>query len=426
MTLLKAVVAKQDLSADGIESATKKGTDGVLGMFRDMALRSHFQPIISLAHRRIIGYEGLVRACGSDGRPVAPNILFDAAGSDDDIVFLDRLARNIHVRNFLAAGQEEPWLFLNVNARVAMSGKHYAPFFGTMLERHGMPTHRVVIELVENAVPDEALLADAMRYYQDLGCLVAIDDFGAGYSNFERIWRVQPQIVKLDRTMLVQARESRRVRRVLPSLVALLHETGCLTLIEGIENEEEVMIAMDAGVDFVQGFFFSRPEAALRDQNSFVPLLGGLCGRYSQTCHENRERNRSGLSVYIEAFRDFAGLSEDAQNAWEALSRMLALSDVLRCYVLDANGYQMGENIVAPGNESKGDLRFQPISNPAGAVWARRPYFQRAVAEPGQVQVSRPYLSITDARMCITLSVKLKNALAQDVVVCADILWDDA
>jgi EAL domain-containing protein (putative c-di-GMP-specific phosphodiesterase class I) len=425
MTPLEAIVSTQDTSLEGVESATARTAAGVVGQFRNLTLHSHFHPIISLAHRRIIGYEGLLRPRGSDGHPRAPNVLFDTVKSNDDIVFLDRLARNTHVRNFLAAGQTDAWLFLNVNARVATHGRAYPPFFKAMLERHGLAPHRVVIELVENEVPDEALLADAMRYYQDLGCLVAIDDFGAGYSNFERIWRVQPQIVKLDRTMLVQARESRRVRRVLPSLVALLHETGCLTLIEGIENEEEVMIAMDAGVDFVQGFFFSRPEPALRDQNSFVPLLGGLCGRYSQTCHENRERNRSGLSVYIEAFRDFAGLSEDAQNAWEALSRMLALSDVLRCYVLDANGYQMGENIVAPGNESKGDLRFQPISNPAGAVWARRPYFQRAVAEPGQVQVSRPYLSITDARICITLSVKLKNALAQDVVVCADILWDD-
>lgn len=403
-----------------------KGTDGVLGMFRDLALHSHFQPIISLAHRRIIGYEGLVRARGSDGQPVAPNILFDATGSDDDIVFLDRLARNIHVRNFLAAGQEEPWLFLNVNARVAMSGKHYAPFFGTMLERHGMPPHRIVVELVENEVPDEGLLAEAMRYYQDLGCLVAIDDFGAGYSNFERIWRVQPQIVKLDRTLLAQARTSRRVRRVLPSLVALLHETGCLTLIEGIEKEEEALVAMDAGVDFVQGFFFGRPAPALEDKNTFLPLLGQLCRHNMETSRQNHEHNRLALGLYIGTFSDFAGLRGGGSNAWESLSRMLALPDVLRCYVLDADGRQIGENIVASGNESGGDKRFLPISKPEGAVWSRRPYFQRAVAEPGKVQVSRPYLSITDARMCITLSVMTVNASKRDIVVCADILWEDS
>jgi hypothetical protein len=132
------------------------------------------------------------------------------------------------------------------------------------------------------------------------------------------------------------------------------------------------------------------------------------------------------LEPYIEAFRDFSGLTDMQSNAWDAMSRMLALPDVLRCYVLDVKGYQLGDNIVAHGSESCGDMRFQPISNPEGAVWARRPYFQRAVSDPRQVQVSRPYLSITDARMCITLSVMTRNAAGQDVVVCADILWEEA
>lgn len=410
---------------DGIDASTFTNSDGVIGRFRNLELRSHFQPIVSLAHRRIVGYEGLVRPRGDDGQPVAPDVLFNSVASDDDIVFLDRLSRNIHVRNFVAAGHEDPWLFLNVNARVAMHGKGCSPYFGAMLARHGLAPHRVVVELVENDVPDEALLAEAMRYYMELGCLVAIDDFGAGHSNFERIWCVQPQIVKLDRTMLLQACASRRVRRVLPSLVALLHETGCLTLIEGIENEEEVMIAMDAGVDFVQGFFFARPEPLLQDKNRFIPLLGDLCARHVEIDHENRERNRSALSLYVDTFRHFAELTGVDLRARGALSHMLALPDVLRCYVLDGNGYQLGDNIVSPGNESSADKRFLPISNPAGAAWARRPYFHRAVAEPGQVQVSRPYLSVTDARMCITLSVMIKNMAKQDLVICADILWEE-
>lgn len=419
MNLLAAI---RDFSIDGVEAATVSEPNGVTGLFRNLSLRSHFQPIISLAHRRIVGYEGLVRPLGSDGRPVPPGVLFGTASSVDDIVFLDRLSRNIHVRNFVAAEHEDAWLFLNVNARVAMHGKGYAPYFASMLARHGLPPHRVVIELVENDVPDEVLLAEAMHYYMELGCLIAIDDFGAGYSNFERIWRVQPQIVKLDRTMLVQASESRRVRRVLPSLVALLHETGCLTLIEGIENEDEAMIAMDAGVDFAQGYYFARPAPQLHDRDSFAPQLGELCARHMQVNRENRERTRLELNIYIEAFRNFAGLPDAPENSWDALSHMLALPDVLRCYVLDDKGRQTGGNIVPAGHESLADKRFLPIANPGNAVWARRPYFQRAMEEPWQVQVSRPYLSITDARMCITLSIMIKNTLGQDIVVCADIL----
>jgi len=424
MPALRPVLPPRDFSVDGIEGATFPGADGVVGRFRDLALHSHFQPIISLAHRRAVGYEGLLRPQSADGRPLAPASLFGTVESDDDIVFLDRLCRNIHVRNFVGAGAEESWLFLNVNARVAMRGKEYGPYFEAMLARHGLAPHRVVIELVENDVPDEALLAEAMRYYTELGCLVAIDDFGAGHSNFERIWRVQPQIVKIDRSTLVQARASRKVRRILPNMVALLHEAACMTLIEGIEDEVDAMLALDAGVDFAQGFFFARPTPYLEDESKCVSLLGGICDRHVEITHANRERSRAELEPYIVEFRECAGLAGLESDLREASARMLALPNVLRCYVLDGNGRQLGDNVVPPKGAHL-DRRFFPVSNPGEAVWSRRPYFQRAMAEPGQVQISRPYLSITDAKMCVTISIRIKNFSLQDRVYCADVLWED-
>jgi len=415
----------RDLSLDSIEAATYSGAEGVVGRFRNLALHSHFQPIISLAHHRVVGYEGLLRPRDADGHALAPNQLFDAVDADDDIVFLDRLARNLHVRNFVSAGQQEPWLFLNVNARVAMSGKTHGAYFEAMLARHGLAPHRVVIELVENDIRDEALLAEAMRYYTELGCLIAIDDFGAGHSNFERIWRVQPQIVKIDRTSLVQARNNRKVRRVLPSLVALLHEAGCMTLIEGIEDEEDAMIALDAGVDFAQGYLIGRPKQTMVEQCACDSRLGGLCERHVEISEANRAHNRALLEPYITAFRGCAGLAAFELDAREASLPMLALPNVLRCYLLDGNGRQLGENIAQPGQALDADKRFLPVANASDAVWSRRPYFQRAIAEPGQVQVSRPYLSITDARMCVTLSIMIRNASRQGCVYCADILWEE-
>jgi EAL domain-containing protein (putative c-di-GMP-specific phosphodiesterase class I) len=329
------------------------------------------------------------------------------------------------VRNFVAAGAETPWLFLNVNARVALCGKNYGAYFASMLSRHGLAPHRVVIELVENEIPDEGLLAEAMQYYTELGCLVAIDDFGAGHSNFERIWRVQPQIVKIDRTTLIQAREHKRVRRVFPSLVALLHEAGCLALIEGVETEEEAMIAMDSGVDFVQGFFFARPGRGVGRRLERSPLLEGMSERQAQVATTNGSRNRLELEPYIAEFRNCAGALAFSAEPGQASANMLALPRVLRCYVLDGNGNQVGQNMESPRHELQSDPRFLPVSKPQNASWARRPYFRRAMADPGQIQISRPYLSITDARMCITISIRLKDLANNDRVCCVDVLWDE-
>lgn len=424
MNDLSIALARRELSLDVIETATACSADGVVGRIRDMTLHSHYQPIISLAHHRVVGYEGLLRPRNAAGQALAPNRLFDSMHADDDIVLLDRLARNLHVRNFVAAGQGEPWLFLNVNARVAMSGKTYGAYFEALLARHGLPPHRVVIELIENDIRDEGLLAEAMGYYTKLGCLVAIDDFGAGHSNFERIWRVQPQIVKIDRSSLIQARNSGKVRRVLPNLVALLHEAGCLTLIEGIEDEEDAMIALDAGVDFAQGYLFGRPSPSLEQWHADLAIKE-LCDRHMENAKQQRDQNRTLLEPYITAFRQCAGVAVFDLDAAEASLPLLALPNALRCYLLDGGGRQLGGNIDAHRAAVTADQRFQPIANANDAVWSRRPYFQRAMADPGQVQVSRPYLSITDARMCITLSIMLKNGTGQACVYCADVLWEE-
>lgn len=412
------------LPLEGIESVTIAQADGVIGQFRNLVLHSHFQPVISLVHRRVVGYEGLLRPRDLSGQSIAPDVLFDSIESEEEGVFLDRLARNIHVRNFGGGELDQLWLFLNVNARVAMCAKGYEPYFEAMLKRHGLPPHRVVIELIENEIRDESKLADAMRYYSELGCLIAIDDFGAGQSNFDRIWRVQPQIVKIDRKSLVQARQNTRVRRVLPSLVSLLHEAGCMTLIEGIEDEEDMMIALDSGVDFVQGYFFGRPAPLLGTGLDCISQFPSLCGRHAELSQAKRALNLSQLNPYIETFRQCGELAAHNMDAGVASKRMLALPNVLRCFLLDSNGRQLGGNIALPDRASCADQRFLPVSQAAEAVWSRRPYFQRAMAAPGQVQVSRPYLSIADAKMCVTLSIMIRNVFAQDCVYCADLLHE--
>ncbi|MBN3736937.1 EAL domain-containing protein, partial [Burkholderia sp. Tr-20390] len=70
------------------------------------------------------------------------------------------------------------------------------------------------------------------------------------------------------------------------------------------------------------------------------------------------------------------------------------------------------------------EARFSPLADAQGANWLRRPYFRSAIAEPGRVQVTRPYLSINEAQPCVTLSVAVRIGDAQRVL-CGDIDWRD-
>ena len=189
-----------------------------------------FLPIFSLAHRRPVGHEALLKACSANGDSVSPLDAFGMAGAEVETTLLDRMCCALHVRTYLDQCLDNSWLFLNVNSAVVMHGKAYGAFFADLLERYGFPVHRVVVEILEDSTHDESQLSAAVGYYRDLGCLVSIDDFGSGYSNFERIRGLAPDIVKLDRSILTQAATKKKVRRVLPSLVSLLHEAGCLVV----------------------------------------------------------------------------------------------------------------------------------------------------------------------------------------------------
>lgn len=405
-----------------IESHTATEGGKCAGQFRNLAITSAFQPIISLSHRRPVGYEALMRARTGDGQVVAPPAVFGMAHGEGECVFLDRLCRHLHVSNFLAAATDEnSWLFLNVNPLVSVHGKDHGSFFEEMLQRHGMPAHRVVIEILEGEIQQEEQLAAAVDYYKSLGCLVAIDDFGAGHSNFDRIWRISPHIVKLDRSMIVQADGNGVVRRLLPRLVSMIHESGSLALMEGIETEDQALIAMDAGFDFVQGYYFGRPADTI---GPLEGVLVDICDRFRNFADQENKRYRLELQRHEDIFKRASRLIVAGQTMEQACQGLLEQPGVERCYLLDIEGYQLGANLAAPQRLRPPDPRFAPLADASGAIWSRKPYFRRAVEAPGQVQISRPYLSITGANMCVTFSVMLDTGNGPHVF-CLDLDWSD-
>ncbi len=410
------------LPLDIIESSVTQNGGRVNGEFGGLKLTSAFQPIFSITHRRPVGYEGLLRAFEPNGTAVSPLEVFRSAHTESDVILLDRLCRNLHIRNFLSEADETSWIFINVSPQVIVNGKHYGAYFSDLLQRYGIPPHRVVVEILEDEIHDEALLADAVGYYKELGCLVAIDDFGAGHSNFERIWRITPDIVKLDRSVITQAAQNRTVARVLPNLVNLIHESGSLALIEGVETENEALIAMDSGIDFVQGFYFGKPSEKLLPFETADVRIAELCGKFKTYSDDQEAHQRRELVHYVKTFKQSAKIIQTGASLEQACAGFLSQERAERCFMLNREGMQLGKNLVSYSRASKRDPRFLPVSNAEGANWSRRHYFRRALSNPGEVQTTRPYLSVAEANMCITLSIAIQ-VNDETRVFCCDLDW---
>ena len=411
------------LPLDRIEKFACEEAGGISGWFGGIRIGSAFQPIYSLAHRRSVGYEALLRPY-RDGGQISPLTLFGMVQDDAESVFLDRLCRLVHVRSFLSQGDRSSWLFLNISPKVTVIGRRYGEFFADLLDRYGIEPHRVVVEILESQIQDEALLSDAVNYYKELGCLIAIDDFGVGESNFDRLWRIGPHIVKLDRGIIAQAAGNIKVRRVVPNLIKLIHETGSLALIEGIETQEEAMISMNSGADFVQGYYFARPSDRIADASRGACAVLDLCEKFRHVAEQESEQYQKQLYPYIRTFEELVSQFRASGDMRLASKDFLDLPKGERCFVLNGEGRQLGRSFLSTAAQYMEDPRVKPLEDASDAIWLRRHYFRRAMSKPGEIQTSRPYLSIASGKMCVTLSIAI-DVEGERQVLCGDILWDD-
>jgi len=124
------------------------------------------------------------------------------------------------------------------------------------------------------------------------------------------------------------------------------------------------------------------------------------------------------LRPHLEKFDRAAECLAGGSTLADAVAELLATRGVVRCYLLDALGAQKCENLTSPVTARRHDLRHDPLGSGIGANWMHRHYFRRAMSSIGRSQISRPYLSLTDPQMCITLSRAVAKGTDLEVLCC--------
>lgn len=229
------------------------------------SLTTHFQPIYCVRREACLGFEALVRARDEHGASVAPEHLFHAT-PDAERSLLDWACRALHLRNYATVDPGDRTLFINVHPEAAVRDVHRGREFAELMRYYGLAPKRVCVEILEAPCSSERLLREAVEGYRDLGASIAMDDFGVGCSNFDRVVSLRPDVVKIDRSILAGAAGKDKARRMLPVLVELLHGFQAKVAVEGIETRAAALLAVEAKADYLQGFFFATPHARLTEE----------------------------------------------------------------------------------------------------------------------------------------------------------------
>ena len=247
-----------DLDEFGLE--TEAGE--VVSRFIGLKLNSAFQPIYRAGQAgQRLGYEALLRpAIGSD--QIAPLLAFDFADKQGRLIKLDRVARTLHMLNYLQLPENPGLLFLNVHPKLLTSVNAHGKVFERVLHSHSVPTHQVVVEIQESAVAVDKQLDEAIGNYRDRGYRIAIDGFGGKHTHLKRLWQQPLDFVKLDAELIQQAENNAKARSVVAKLVEIIHAIGAQAVIQGIENETQHRIALEAGATLLQGYQIGHPASA--------------------------------------------------------------------------------------------------------------------------------------------------------------------
>ena len=234
---------------------------GIYGEFR---LKSAYQPIFMPRGRLLtaVAVEALVEPHRA-GRPVAPGVFFDGVPAADRLL-VETMCRMLHLRNYRNIGVDGLDLFFNYNPLINDHlGRALAEI--RLMTRHlgdlGLHPAMLVCEITEQAADDKVLIGLVREMRRD-GFRIAIDDFGTGHSTEERLGHVEPDIVKIDGAWFAEFCRHAAAERFFRPLVSTLHDRGAKVLVEGIEQSVHLRVALEGGVDLLQGFLLARPALA--------------------------------------------------------------------------------------------------------------------------------------------------------------------
>jgi len=136
----------------------------------------------------------------------------------------------------------------------------FLPLMRQTLARHKMDGKNLVAELTEtNYNESPATLQTFIEACRDLGIRLALDDFGTGYSSLELLLKHPSDIVKLDRSLMKEMAYSKNSSDFISSIVYSCHKFGKKVCVEGVETDQELQTVLEAGCDYIQGFYFHRP-----------------------------------------------------------------------------------------------------------------------------------------------------------------------
>jgi EAL domain-containing protein (putative c-di-GMP-specific phosphodiesterase class I) len=237
----------------------------------DQALKNgefivYLQPKIELSGNTLVGAEALVRWKKSDNSLMPPNDFIPLFEKNGFVVYLDFYVYEEvckKLRSWLDNGLSVVPISLNVS-RIHLHDDDFVGELEKLVDRYEIPHHLLELELTESIFlnnTEEAL--NVMRKLQNIGFVVSIDDFGAGYSSLNLLKDMATDVIKLDKEFFGQGEMQKEEQIIVSSIISMAKQLNMKVLSEGVETKKQSDFLKSVCCDMAQGFLFAKPMPVL-------------------------------------------------------------------------------------------------------------------------------------------------------------------
>ncbi|NEW60471.1 EAL domain-containing protein, partial [Sulfurovum sp. bin170] len=218
---------------------------------------SYFQPIVNNRTKKIEKYESLVRLIDDNSNIVSPYHFLEVSKKGK---YYSQITFMVLENSFKALHETGASISINFSA-LDIEKTETRERFIFLLKENKLDAHRVTLELVEDEdISDFNLIRNFIKEIKSLGVKVAIDDFGVGYSNFERVLEYKPNFLKIDGRLIRNLSTDKFAYSIVEAIVSFAKKENLQTIAEYVESEEIYDIICQMGVDYSQGYYFGKPD----------------------------------------------------------------------------------------------------------------------------------------------------------------------
>jgi EAL domain-containing protein (putative c-di-GMP-specific phosphodiesterase class I) len=242
---------RPNVERDVLRRESVRATDEIVAALNERRIALGYEPVVEAESRKVAFYECLMRVRRHDGRIAHANEIIPVAERVGLVRMLDHRVLELVVNELAAA----PDLKASVNVSPASTvDPDWWAGLGALLRANTSAAARLTIEITETAaIHDIDDTRGFVTRVKDLGCRIAIDDFGAGNTSFRNLRKLGVDIVKIDGAFVQNLMKSSDDRAFVQTLIDLSRRLGLKTVAEWVQDEEAARLLAGWGCDYLQG-----------------------------------------------------------------------------------------------------------------------------------------------------------------------------